>query len=155
MTVTRVMQAALALLLFVHPAAAEVWEGMYSCPDAQGVTGLTLTVEWGDDGSASALFNFYALPENPRLPEGCFTMRGQFSVGERSKGAGQHVRLSAETWLLHPEGYVTVDLTGWFHPRATWVGVFIEGPGCRGGKLDLVAQPAHTAPPACCSAIVS
>ena len=50
------------------------WKGAYGC--AQGVTGLTLTIEPEVDGVVSATYEFYAVPENPGVPNGSFRMNG-------------------------------------------------------------------------------
>jgi hypothetical protein len=54
--------------------AREVWQGEYEC--AQGVTGLTLTLDIGQGGQVRGLFDFYPVAENPAVPHGCFQMSG-------------------------------------------------------------------------------
>src|SRR5450631_4857157 len=62
---------------FILPAAAQQrsaggeWTGKYVC--GQGVTGARLILS--PDGSRG-VFHFYPLPENPRVPEGCFQVSG-------------------------------------------------------------------------------
>ena len=62
------------------PAAAQSrnaggeWTGKYVC--GQGVTGARLILS--EDGSRG-VFHFYALPENPGVPEGCYQVTGIFN----------------------------------------------------------------------------
>lgn len=126
------MRSLLALLLLAGPAQAEeAWTGFYTC--AQGQTGLTLTVEVGAGGAASALFHFYGNGfTTSKALEGCFSMTGRV---DRATG---HVDLQGEHWLLHPDGYVTVDLHGNIQSldvtgRSDKLNVMtgtVAGPGC-------------------------
>ena len=132
-----------ALTLLAAPAVAtEFWEGSYDC--AQGRTGLTLTLEEaGSPGQVAALFNFYAVPENPRVPVGCFEMSGLLDRRTRL------LDLRAGRWLLRPFTYVAVDMRGTFNADFTRLTGRIAGPGCTGFGLRRVAAPTHL-PPATC-----
>lgn len=130
---------------------------------AQGETDVTLTVEVDEDGTASGLFHFYANQyANRNIPEGCFTMTGHV---DRSTG---RVDLRGKRWLLHPDGYVTVDLhgnvqaggvAGRSHENNLMLGT-VAGPGCsdfmlvRSGTLPFPFD-LNRAPSACYSAPVS
>ena len=83
-----------------HTMSGE-WSGKYVC--GQGVTGVQLV--FSEDGSR-ALFHSYALPENPGVPEGCFTMSGFFDP------ASGILNLTAGKWIVRPRNYVTVNLSG-------------------------------------------
>ncbi len=138
----------MVLMLLAAPAVAtEFWEGSYDC--AQGRTGLTLTLEEatleqvGSPGQVAALFNFYAVPENPRVPTGCFEMSGLLDRRTRL------VDLRAGRWLLRPFTYVAVDMRGTFDADFTRLTGHIAGPGCTGFVLRRVAAPTHPAPAAC------
>jgi hypothetical protein len=85
------------------------------------------------------LFHFYALRENPGVPEGCFEMTGTF---ERNHN---EVSLGAEGWLLHPPGYVTVDLAGQLDATGKHFSGSITGPGCGGFDLIRVGGPRRVA----------
>jgi hypothetical protein len=78
------------------------WEGTYTC--TQGVTGLTLTIEEGDEGGGSLVgtFEFYAVDENPGVPSGSFALEGTFAGGD--------LELLGTEWIDRPGDYVTVDL---------------------------------------------
>lgn len=78
-----------------------VWEGRYGC--AQGLTGLRMTIEPERDGVVEALFEFYALPENPDVPSGSFRMEGTYDEA-------REVSLHGVEWVEQPAGYVMVDL---------------------------------------------
>ena len=142
-------QLVMALTLLAAPAVAtEFWEGSYDC--AQGRTGLTLTLEEatleeeaGSPGSITALFNFYAVPENPAVPVGCFEMSGLLDRRTRV------VDLRAGRWLLRPFTYVVVDMQGTFNAGFTRLTGRIAGPGCTDFELRRVAAPTHSVPAAC------
>jgi hypothetical protein len=77
------------------------WSGKYVC--GQGVTGVQMI--FSEDGSR-ALFHSYALPENPGVPEGCFTLSGFFDP------ASGILNLTAGKWIVRPRNYVTVNVSG-------------------------------------------
>lgn len=85
------------------PALTGTCSGSYVC--AQGLTGLTLTIERQSGQSFSGVFQFYPVKGNPAVPDGCFTVSGR--VGE----AGA-VEILGSRWLKQPAGYITVDLHG-------------------------------------------
>jgi hypothetical protein len=91
-----------------HPARSVVtgtWKGSYlGC--TQGPTGLTLIVKpAGQTGNQlAAKFDFHALPSNPGVPTGSYTMKGYLFPGA--------VVLYASKWIKQPGGYVTEDLAG-------------------------------------------
>lgn len=86
------------------------WSGSYIC--AQGLTSLDLSLEETGAGRVKALFHFSADPVNPRVPEGCFTMSGNFDAQ-----AGRLVLLPDE-WLVQPFGFVSVGLDGTLDSRS-------------------------------------
>jgi hypothetical protein len=86
----------------LSPAALTgTWTGSYTC--SQGDTGLRLVIQAAPDGTLAATFNFYALPDNPDVPSGSFTMTGTYSA------AG--VDLIHDQWISQPAGYEMVDLS--------------------------------------------
>jgi hypothetical protein len=114
------------------PAMAEIdgsaaewggaWHGTYVC--YQGVTGLDLTIKALDAETVMAVFSFHAIPENPLLPSGEFTMTGRPGPNSR------HLRLSASSWTARPAGYVAVDLDGNYDPGTGEYRGRVRGPGC-------------------------
>ena len=78
------------------------WIGKYVC--GQGVTGARLVVS--EDGSRG-VFHFYPLPENPRVPEGCFQVAGVFNPT-----TGALAILPTGTWYLKPRNYLPAAFSG-------------------------------------------
>jgi hypothetical protein len=110
------------------PDLAGAWRGSYTC--AQGVTGLTLTVETGPAG-VTALFDFHAVPENPQVPTGRFKMVGFYDSRTRV------LVLDPREWVVQPPGYLTVGIRT--HVDLEW-GVMLgsvisEYPGCTWVRL--------------------
>lgn len=87
------------------------WTGSYVCQ--QGETGLRLVIKAAPNGTLSAIFNFYAVPSDPGVPSGSFSMTGTYSA------AG--VDLNQSRWIREPAGYVMVNLNA--------------GPPTDGGKV--------------------
>ena len=91
-----------------HPARSLIdgtWKGSYlGC--VQGTTALTLIVKSaGQTGNQlAAKFEFHALPSNPGVASGSFTMKGYLFPGV--------VVLYASKWVKQPSGYLLVDLAG-------------------------------------------
>jgi hypothetical protein len=98
------------------------WRGVYDC--AQGVTGLDLTITVIESRRVTAIFSFYAVPQNPDVPSGEFVMTGEFGPGPA------HLLLHAGDWTKHPFFYVTVDLDGDFRLDPDEYHGKVLGPGC-------------------------
>ena len=135
------------LVASLAPALAQgnsvaTWAGQYRC--AQGLTGLILTVSTDTSGQARALFDFHSILENPTLPEGCFEMSGTVT--------GRHLVLQPGAWRRHPQGYVTVGLTGDFGADGRLAGS-VDWPGCTSFSLSRVTTPQAVGPMACSGAI--
>jgi hypothetical protein len=108
------------------------WHGVYICN--QGETGLALTITPADAETVTAIFSFSAIPQNPTVPSGEYTMTG------RLERAG-YLALSARAWTQRPDGYVMVGLTGRYDPATGDYHGRVLGPGCTGFRLrrDLVS----------------
>ena len=78
------------------------WTGSYTCPQGQGKTGLRLVIHAAPDGTLTATVDFYAIPGNPGVPSGSFTMTGTYST------AGLDLRPGH--WISRPPGYSMVSL---------------------------------------------
>ena len=84
------------------PAALTgTWAGTYVC--SQGETGLRLVIQAVAGGALTATFNFSAVPSNPSVPTGSYTMTGTYS------SAG--VALTGDQWISQPSGYDMVDIS--------------------------------------------
>jgi hypothetical protein len=82
-------------------SAGGEWTGKYVCN--QGVTGARLILS--EDGS-HGLFQFYPLPDNPRVPEGCYQVTGVFNS---TTGA---LAIIPGDWYLKPRGYRGAAFSG-------------------------------------------
>ncbi len=122
------------------PAGA--WSGTYTC--YQGETALDLVLCRDAKHRLRGEFHFSAVPSNPGVPEGCYTMIGSFDT---TTGA---VTLRPAHWLLRPENYLMVGLEG----NVAADGSRIEGvisppvPGCTSFMVHSVG--AHPAAPSAC-----
>jgi hypothetical protein len=96
------------------------WHGSYVC--AQGVTGLSLAIKPSGVRSVTAIFSFYAVPQNPSVPSGEFAMTG------RLREAG-HLELLGTAWRRQPSFYVMVDLDGDYDPTSGEYRGHVHGPG--------------------------
>lgn len=76
------------------------WVGTYLC--RQGKTGLRLTVNASTDGTLAAIFSFYAVPDNPGVSSGKFTMTGRYTATGETFTMGH--------WVSQPPGYLMVSL---------------------------------------------
>ncbi len=82
-----------------------VWEGTYVC--SQGLSYVKLTLDAERSGVLRARYDFGAVPSNPGVPSGAYTMTG----GIRATDSGFSAQLEPDEWLEHPTGYVMVGLT--------------------------------------------
>jgi hypothetical protein len=80
------------------------WRGTYVCP--QGLTGVLLNIERSEAGDVSAVFSFFAVPQNARVPSGEWDMAG------RAGPQTNHLRLSPTMWIRRPPGWVMVGFDG-------------------------------------------
>ena len=122
----RLLGPAVAMLTLAGPAGAAsiggAWTGTHVC--AQGVTTLDLFVSTPPGAAPAALFHFG--DGSAARPEGCFAMQGSVNAGA--------VAFTATRWLLHPGGYVTVNLLGSIGAGG-YTG-WVDGPGCTSFTLQ-------------------
>ncbi|MGW4515425.1 protein kinase domain-containing protein [Streptomyces sp. NPDC004393] len=103
------------------------WNGSYVCN--QGITGLVLTIEDHDDGTADAVFAFYPAPSNPQVSRGSFAMAGTVQNGV--------LTLRATHWISQPPGYLAVDLQGAYDTSTpNHLDGRIYGPNCTTFSAD-------------------
>jgi hypothetical protein len=107
-------------------AAHTLWNGRYEC--AQGVTGLSLTLDLEAGGRASAVFAFGAPPENPTVPAGRYLMTGHFDPSP--DGRVTFLSLVPDRWLAQPPGYEMVGLTASIDASARTMQGRIDHPSC-------------------------
>ncbi|MCW5748624.1 MAG: hypothetical protein KIT36_20715 [Alphaproteobacteria bacterium] len=122
------------------------WQGKYDC--AQGITGVTITIRQSADIGADGLFLFYAVPENPDVPSGCYRLKGRYDPASRE------VRLLSDEsqWLWQPPNYVTVNFIGRMEAFGTRMRGQVQGPGCSVFVLERVPS-APQAPTPCTRAM--
>ena len=119
------------------------WTGKYIC--GQGVTGMRLVVTATGAGGARAVAHFFAVPENPDVPEGCFSLTGLFD-----KMSGQF-SLRHEHWIMRPRNYGMADLDGKVDEKGEDFGGRLVGPrGCT--TFSLTRAKASRPLPARCAA---
>ncbi len=102
---------AIAWMAELAPASAETaepllgkWRGQYTC--LQGDTGLLLTIDAAEGLVFAGEFAFFALPSNPGVPSGRFTVEGLF---DPSLGS---VAIKGVRWVEQPPNYAMVDVVG-------------------------------------------
>lgn len=133
-----------SLFLLASPGWAQgggltgYWQGKYDC--AQGITGVTITIRQSGNTDAEGLFLFYAVPENPGVPTGCYLLNGRYDPASRE------VRLVSDDsrWLWRPPTYVTVNFVGQMEGAGARMRGLVQGPGCSVFFLERVPS----APPA-------
>ncbi len=86
------------------------WLGEYTC--TQGLTAFELVIELDDSDDLRAVFSFWAHEYNPGVPTGSFWMQGYFDSGTG------HLYLEQDFWIEQPDGYVMVDLDGFYLPSS-------------------------------------
>jgi len=86
------------------PPKQSVWVGRYLC--AQGPTHVVLTLDH-DGSDLKGKFEFGALPENPSVPHGEYTLTGTSTV---ESGGEVTVKLTPGEWIEHPGNYVMVGI---------------------------------------------
>jgi hypothetical protein len=99
-----------------------VWRGTYVC--ARGVTGLFLTIKRSETDGLTAVFHFFAVRENPRVPTGEYDMTG--TAGPQDN----HLQLAPGAWIMQPPHYVTVGLDGTYDEATGDYSGQVRGPGC-------------------------
>ena len=114
------------------------WTGKYVCK--QGVTGARLILS--NDGSRG-VFHFFPLPENPRVPEGCFQVTAVFN---NSTGA---LAVIPGTWYLKPRNFTSVTFSGSVDARSeNFEGKIVGLDGCASVFLSRAA-PTRPLPSVC------
>jgi hypothetical protein len=90
-----------------EPLRHSVWKGTYVC--RQGLSSVTLTIDFEPSGVATARYDFGPVPSNPTVPKtGAFILVG--SVHHRD-GGGLTGELAATKWIVRPDNYFMVPLS--------------------------------------------
>lgn len=157
LNLARVLSFALAAAALVTAALAQpvhslsgAWSGQYTCP--QGVTAMRLDLREGKAGAVEGVMTFYAHPDNPTVPSGCFTMHGKFNA------ATGKLQLRQGHWISRPDaGWYMIDLDGKIdqHGYKGAVGFPISPGACTTFAVEPVQQSAPRPRTACDSALIS
>ena len=148
----RLVVAGILSTVVVGSAAAQgveltgYWRGTYEC--TQGLTGGNLTIRRGFGTAVDAVFHFYAVPQNPGVPTGCFRMRGRFDPYTReftlTSDDGQ--------WIVRPPNYVVANMKGTLSADGRSMRGQVEAQGCTHFDLQRLDKP-PLAPAACSDAL--
>lgn len=115
------------------------WSGQYTCP--QGVTAMRLDLREGKAGAVAGVMTFYAHPDNPTVPSGCFTMHGKFNA------ASGKLVLRQGQWISRPDaGWYMIDLDGKVDAQGAFTGD-VKFPVSPGACTTFSARPAAAAAP--------
>jgi hypothetical protein len=118
------------------------WTGKYVC--AQGVTAIRLVVKPTGAGGARAVAHFFATPENPRVPEGCFALTGLFD-----QVSGEFA-LRSNRWIVRPRNYSMPNMSGTVDAAGKAFGGRMSGvKGC--STFSLTREPVGRPLPSACA----
>lgn len=87
------LAVACAAAAAAQPAIVGDYSGQYTC--SQGLTGMTVRLSPPRAGTVDATIVFFAHPDNPGVPSGCYTAHGRIQ-------ADGHLVLSPDAWLYRP-----------------------------------------------------
>jgi hypothetical protein len=110
----------------------QAWIGQYLC--AQGLTRLELQIERVEGLHIDAVFDF---EHKPTGTAGSYHVRGDYDPDAR------RLKLEAGDWVVHPPGYVTVDLDGRVDASGDGYSGTVIGPSCSTFQLRRAAGVAE------------
>lgn len=111
------------------------WTGTYVC--VQGVTAMRLVVKPSAGRELRALMHFFAAPDNPDVPEGCFTLTGTLD-------RNGDVELHQDEWIVQPPNYRMIGFEGEVdRDGGLFRGRIVGPPGCTRFRLtrEKVSRP--------------
>ncbi len=83
--------------------------GEFVCIQAQGKSGLTITIMESVDGNLNAVCKFYPHKSNPNIAVGSFTMDVNVN--------GKDISFTAKEWINQPENYYKYNVSGVWDPK--------------------------------------
>jgi hypothetical protein len=122
------------------------WRGTYRC--GQGLTGVNLTIRQGFGSAFDAVFHFYAVPQNPGVPTGCFRMRGRIDPYTRQF----NLTSDDSQWIIRPPDYIVANASGTVAPDGRSMSGKIESDSCSTLELQRIDKP-PLAPAKCADAL--
>jgi hypothetical protein len=102
------------------------WTGRYTC--TQGVTGMTLTLQRGAGGELHGTASFFAVPENPNVPPGQYTVTATRN--------GNQLRVEPRAWIVRPVNYHFASMEGTLTQGARIYSGRYVGEGCGSFRLE-------------------
>ena len=111
-----------------------IWTGTYEC--AQGLTAMTLSIE-GESGHG--VFEFGPLKSNKSVPKGSY----EFTVVANRGG----YTFEPGEWIVRPENYVPVRLSGQLSPDQMQLHGTVEFQGCSTFEANRDGPPPVTNEP--------
>lgn len=113
------------------------WVGSYVC--GQGYTGATLTIGALRGDSFEGQFHFYPTAKNPSVPDGAYTVYGQYDRGS------QRVLINPGRWEKRPENYYNTILIGSFDPATETLSAYFQGVnGCTSFEAKRTGREVET-----------
>ncbi len=99
------------------------WAGSYVC--GQGYTGATLSITSLRGDNFEGSFHFYPTAKNPNMPEGRYTVYGQYDR------ESQRILINPGRWLKRPTDYYNTIIVGSFDASNNTLSAFFQGiTGC-------------------------
>jgi hypothetical protein len=99
------------------------WTGSYTC--AQGYTGGMLRIEPLHGKDFEGVFKFFPTDKNPSVPEGAYTVYGQYDKDSR------RILINPGTWIKRPKDFYNTVIVGIFDPIKQTFSAYFEGvTGC-------------------------
>jgi len=95
------------------------WVGGYTC--TQGYTGATLQISHLKGEDFDGIFHFYPTPKNPYVPEGRYTVYGQYDQ------ESHRILINPGKWLERPKNYYNTIIVGSFDPVARNFSAYFQG----------------------------
>ena len=83
------------------------WNGTYIAYQGKTKVRIDIKSVTRDGFISKGTFNFSAVPTNPSVPSGSYTLKGGYD-----KQTGEIVFAGSE-WLVHPSGYIFIEIHAW------------------------------------------
>jgi hypothetical protein len=99
------------------------WIGTYTC--AQGITGGTMQIDRLKGQDFEGTFRFYPTPKNGRVPEGSYSVYGQYDRDSK------RILINPGKWIKRPPHYYNTVMVGSFDPAHDAFSAYFQGvAGC-------------------------
>jgi len=113
-----------------------VYRGSYM--ETQGHTGLTLAIYKTQNNTYEATFDFYSVPDNPRVP------KGKFIADVTIDNVTGELLIIGKSWVVRPSGYQLVNLRGLYN-KGKLMGT-VSRSGTNGFDFEVIHQVGDNAP---------